>query len=190
MDGSLMGMGRGPSTQSESALEDRSARAVAVVGDEEGLASTGLLSFYDRLRLRTTRFAARRSGRLGSSAVEALLLAPDLFVLLARLSLDSRVAASKRRLLIGAVAYFLTPIDLMPEGVIGPLGYLEDVILASAVLRMTLNSQIEPLAESYWSGSQRLRVVLGDLADAAYGLLGSKLYSRLQRLLSRRGLDL
>lgn len=168
----------------------RSSRPGVEVAAREDLASTGLLSFYDRLRVRVTRLVARRSGRLGSGVVETLLLAPDLFILLARLSMDSRVAASKRRFLIGALAYFLTPIDLFPEGLIGPFGYLEDVILAAAVLRMSLNSRIEPLAESYWSGSQRLRVVLGDVAEAAYGLLGPELYSRLRRLLGRRGIEL
>ena len=154
--------------------------------DPGELASTGLLSFYDRLRTRVTRWVTKRSGKLGRGVVEVLLLAPDLFILIARLCLDSRVPAQTRRFLFGAVAYFLTPIDLLPEGLIGPAGYLEDVILAALVLKTSLNSHIEPMAESYWSGSQRLRVVLGDLSEAAYGLLGPGLYSRLQRLLDRR----
>ena len=154
------------------------------------LASTGLLSFYDRMRDRVTRAARNRSGKLGQGVVEALLLAPDLFILLLRLSIDRRVPIEKRRFLFGAVAYFLTPIDLLPEGIVGPAGYLEDVVLAAAVLRVSLRSEIEPLAEGYWSGPQKLRVVLGDISDVAYRLLGPGLYLRVQRLLNRWGVRL
>ncbi len=156
----------------------------------DDLASSGLLSFYDRLRNRAITFAHRKSGKLGQGVVEAILLAPDLFVLILRLSMDPRVPARKRRFLFGALAYFLTPIDLLPEGLMGPAGYLEDVVLAAAVLRVSLRSDIEPLAEIYWSGPQKLRVVLGDISNAAYGLLGPGLYFRLQRLLNRWGVRL
>ncbi len=156
----------------------------------EDLASSGLLSFYDRLRDRVTAFVRKRSGKLGQNAVEALLLAPDLFVLILRLCLDSRVPPERRRFLFGALAYFLTPIDLLPEGLIGPAGYFEDVVLAAAVLKTSLNTDIEPLAEIYWSGPQKLRVILGDISEAAYGLLGPGLYLRLQRLLGKWGVDL
>ena len=158
--------------------------------ETDELASTGLLSFYDRLRSRITLAVGGRSGRLGKGAIEALLLAPDLFILILRLSLDSRVPAQKRKFLVGALAYFVTPIDLFPEGLLGPAGYLEDVVLAAAVLRVSLQSELEPLAEQYWSGSQKLREVLGDLASAAFGLLGPGLYLRLQRLVRRWGVAL
>ena len=158
--------------------------------EPEALASTGLLSFYDRLRDRLTEFVGRRSGNLGQNAAEALLLAPDLFVLILRLCLDSRVPPERRRFLFGALAYFLTPIDLLPEGLIGPAGYFEDVVLAAAVLKTSLSTDIEPLAEIYWSGPQKLRVILGNISEAAYALLGPGLFLRLQRLLSRRGVDL
>lgn len=156
----------------------------------DDLASSGLLSFYDRLRHRVTNFARRKSGQLGQSVVEVILLAPDLFVLILRLSMDPRVPTRRRRFLFGALAYFLTPIDLLPEGLMGPAGYLEDVVLAAAVLRVSLRSDIEPLAETYWSGPQKLREVLGDISNAAYGLLGPGLYFRLQRLLDRWGIPL
>lgn len=169
-------------------LESRVAVPETVGPRSTDLASTGLLSFYDRLRDRVTLVARRRAGKLGQGAVETLLLAPDLFILLVRLSIDSRVPPEKRRFIFGALAYFLTPIDLLPEGILGPAGYLEDVVLAAAVLRVSLRSDLEPLAEDYWSGPQKLRVLLGDLSEAAYRLLGPGLYLRLQRLLSRWGI--
>lgn len=146
-----------------------------------------LLGFYDRLRLRVTTHAERRAGRRARQATEALLLAPDLFILLARMSLDRQVPKETRRILIGALAYFVMPVDLLPEGVIGPGGFLDDVVLASLVLSQALKSDLEPWAARYWNGSKKLRVVLGDVSEAAAQLLGRDLEGRLRRLLSRRG---
>jgi uncharacterized membrane protein YkvA (DUF1232 family) len=163
---------------------------ISRASEKESLASTGLLSFYDRLRQRLTEGAQSRGGKAGRAASEVLLLAPDLFILLARLSLDPQVPTGARKFIIGATVYFLTPVDLLPEAIIGPAGYLEDVVLAAALLTVALGHDLEPMAERYWNGSRRLRVVLRDVADVAYNVLGENLYSRLQRLLARRGVKL
>ena len=154
------------------------------------LPSSGLLSFYDRLRLRVTAAADRRSGKMGRRAVELLLAAPDLFILLLRLSIDREVPQSSRALFLGAIAYFVLPLDLLPEAFSGPAGYLDDVVLAGAVLAQALGGELEPKAELYWSGSRRLREVLRDIGRAAQGLLGHDIYGRLERLLARRGVKL
>jgi uncharacterized membrane protein YkvA (DUF1232 family) len=154
------------------------------------LASSGLLSFYDRLRARITGFAQRRAGKPGRGVVEVLLLAPDLFILLLRLVLDKRVPSAARHMILGALVYFLSPVDLLSEAFLGPAGFLEDVVLAAAVLSVALGSDLEAIAEGYWNGSERLRVVLRDVSEAAYNVLGHNLYMRLQRLLARRGIRL
>lgn len=154
------------------------------------LASTGLLSSYDRLRARITTGIEQRGRRWGRATVETLLLVPDVFFLLARLVLDPRVPPTTRRFLAGALAYCVTPIDLLPEAIIGPIGYLDDLVLACAVLSTALASELEPLAEKYWSGSEKLRLVLRDSSQAAASLLGENLYRRLQELLARYGVKL
>lgn len=158
--------------------------------DTDGLASTGLLSFYDRLRGRLTVGAQSRAGKTGRTVSEILLLAPDLFILLARLSLDPQVPSTARRFIVGATVYFIAPVDLLPEGFIGPAGYLEDVVLAAALLSVALGPDLEPMVERYWNGSKRLRVVLRDIADVSFNVLGENLYLRLQRFLARRGVKL
>ena len=157
---------------------------------EARLASTGLLSFYDRLRERLTSTVDKRAGSLGRRASEVLLLAPDLFILMVRLALDDRVPSAARRFIVGALVYFMTPIDLLPEGLLGPVGYLEDIVLAAALLSTVLGPDLEPMAQSHWNGSKRLRTVLADITNAAYYLLGENLYLRLERLLARRGVRL
>jgi uncharacterized membrane protein YkvA (DUF1232 family) len=147
--------------------------------------STGLLSFYDRLRVRIERTVSRRGGRLGPRLAEALLLAPDLFILLLRLSLDPQVPKASRALIGGALAYFVLPLDLLPEGVVGVAGYSEDLVLACAVLARAFGDELEPYVAQYWSGSQRLSTVLKDVSRAAESLLGAPLQRRVEGLLGR-----
>jgi hypothetical protein len=72
------------------------------------LPSSGLLSFYDRLREKILRVIEKRSGRPGAKltedAVRALLLVPDVFILLVRLALDKEVPGSARAMIGGAIA--------------------------------------------------------------------------------------
>ena len=147
-----------------------------------------LLSFYDRLRDRVVDAVERRGGKFGPAAVKALLLVPDVFILMVRLTLDREVPASARAMIGGALAYFILPMDLLPEAVIGAGGYLDDLVLASAVLAQTFSGELEPYARKHWSGREDLRQVLADVAEAAQGLLGHDLYARLRKLLGKRGI--
>ena len=154
------------------------------------LPSTGLLSFYDRLRDRVAQTLERRGGKMGNRAASALLLVPDVFILMVRLSLDPEVPKATRAVLASTLAYFVMPFDLMPEGVLGPTGYLDDLILALSVLAQTFGKDLEPHAEKYWNGSQKLRTVMGDILTAGESLLGTSLYGRLKALLAKRGVQI
>jgi len=167
------------------AVDDRELELTEV--EEVELVSTGLLSSYDRLRRRIVEALDRR-GRLGRAMSEPLMLAPDLLVLLARLCMDRDVSPASRKLIVGALVYFLTPIDLLPEAFLGVGGFLDDVVLASLVLSHSLNAELEPLAVKHWSGNQDLRIVLADVSGAAAALLGIDLYGRLKSFLARRGI--
>jgi uncharacterized membrane protein YkvA (DUF1232 family) len=166
------------------AAEEVEMERVQVEGVE--LVSTGLLSSYDRLRRRIVEALDRR-GSLGRALSEPLMLAPDLLVLLARLCMDRDVSPASRRLIVGALAYFLTPVDMLPEAFLGVGGFLDDVVLASLVLSHSLDAELEPLAVKHWSGNQNLRVVLADVSGAGAALLGVSLYDRLKKFLVRRG---
>lgn len=153
------------------------------------LPSSGLLSFYDRLREKIFRVVEKRGGRLSEGTVRALMLVPDVFILLVRLTLDRNVPGSTRALIGGALAYFVLPFDLLPEAILGGAGYLDDLVLATAVLSQAFGGELEPYARKHWSGSEDLRVVIRDISETAQSLLGQNLYDRLRRLLSRRGID-
>ncbi|MFP3939124.1 MAG: YkvA family protein [Thermoanaerobaculia bacterium] len=174
---------------SEDELERRSLEALAESSGAD-LPSSGLLSFYDRLRERVIEAVEKRGGRMGEGTVRALLLVPDVFILLVRLALDREVPASARMLIGGALAYFVLPMDLLPEALVGVGGFVDDLVIATAVLAQAFGGELEPYARKHWSGSEDLRVVIRDVGYAAENLLGTKLYGRLEALLARRGIRL
>jgi uncharacterized membrane protein YkvA (DUF1232 family) len=172
----------------DSARAERESEDALSRGSE--LPSSGLLSFYDRLRERIFKSVEKRGGKLPEGAVRALMLVPDVFILLVRLALDRDVPGSTRALIGGALAYFVLPFDLLPEALLGGAGYLDDLVLATAVLSQAFGGDLEPYARKHWSGSEDLRVVIRDVTEASQSLLGQNLYDRLRRLLSRRGIEL
>ncbi len=132
----------------------------------------------------------KRGGKLSEGTIRALMLVPDVFILLVRLALDKEVPGSSRALIGGAIAYFILPFDLLPEAILGPAGYLDDLVLATAVLAQAFGGDLEPYARKHWSGKEDLRIVIRDISETAQSLLGQNLYDRLRRLLSRRGVKI
>lgn len=153
------------------------------------LPSKGLLSFYDRLREKIIKAVEKRGGRMTEGALRALLLVPDIFILLARLALDKNVPKPTRALIGGTLAYFILPFDLFPEGLLGGVGFMDDLVLATAVLAQSFSGDLEPYARKHWSGSEDLRVVIRDITETAHSLLGENLFEKVKRLLHRRGIQ-
>src|SRR4051794_27262937 len=161
------------------------------LGHGTDLPSSGLLSFYDRLREKILHAVEKRSGRRGArlteDAVRALLLVPDVFILLVRLTLDKEVPGSARAMIGGAIAYFILPIDLLPEAFLGPAGYLDDLVLAVAVLAQAFGGDLEPYARKHWSGSGGLWVVGRGVTPTPPMLPRPKPHQPPRGLLLRRG---
>lgn len=149
--------------------------------------SAHILAGYDRMRRRILAAVEERGGRLGADLLRVLLLVPDIFLLLVRLALDREVPAAARATIVAALAYFLLPIDLLPEAILGGAGYLDDVVLATALLAQAFGGELEPYARKHWSGPEELREVLGDVSAAAHRLAGDKLHGRLRKLLGDGG---
>lgn len=169
---------------------ERSEMALTEAEQVDDLPSTGLLSFYDKMRARIVDTVDRKGGKLGKATAKALLTVPDVFMLLVRLSLDKEVPSSARMMVGGALAYFLLPMDLLPEVMVGAGGYVDDLVLATAVLSHAFSKDLEPYAAKHWSGSESLRTVIRDVTYTAENLLGAKVFNRLQKLLAKRGIKL
>ncbi|MCX5740777.1 MAG: DUF1232 domain-containing protein [Proteobacteria bacterium] len=110
---------------------------------------------YDRLR---AGIVAKRPGRR-SGPRDLLLLLPDLTVLLARLLRDDRVPIGGKAIAVLSVGYVLSPLDLLPTFLFGPIGLLDDLFIVTAALSRMLNYVHPDVVRSHWSGQ-------GDALDA------------------------
>ncbi len=104
--------------------------------------------FYDRLRARVVEPAA--TGRSGMRDV--LLLLPDLSILLMRLLRDARVPIFDKTLAVAGIAYVVSPVDVLPAFLLGPVGLLDDVFVVAACLSRLLNHVHPDVVRAHWSG--------------------------------------
>jgi uncharacterized membrane protein YkvA (DUF1232 family) len=136
--------------------------------------------YYDRIRQRIQNFLRARA-RMDKSA-EYLLLAPDVFMLLWRLVNDARVNAKNKLLLGSGIAYFIFPLDIMPEALIGPLGYLDDLVFAVYLLNKILSDTDAEVLRQHWSGSEDVLATITNVLNAADNLVGKDLVGRLKNI--------
>ena len=104
---------------------------------------------WDRVRGRMT---APRPGVQGSGAADLLLLLPDLTVLLLRLLRDDRVPLAPKAVAVAGVAYVLSPLDLVPSLLLGPVGLVDDLMVVAACLSGILNRVHPDVVRTHWSG--------------------------------------
>lgn len=133
---------------------------------------------YDRLRARVVKLEPGAS----AGVRDLLLFLPDLVVLLLRLVRDPRVPAGAKAVALLGVGYALSPIDLVPEILFGPLGFIDDLLIATAAVSWVVNHVHPDLVRAHWSGS-------GDVLDVVKSVFGwsEKLVGKtLSRLLGLR----
>ncbi|NQU04891.1 MAG: DUF1232 domain-containing protein [Calditrichaeota bacterium] len=135
--------------------------------------------FYQRLRIRVHNWQ-RKKGK-DYKWMEYIILAPDFFHLLVKLSLDRDVPPAKKAQLFFVIAYFISPIDLIPDPIPG-VGLLDDIALAAYVLNSLLNSIDPQVIQRNWAGEQDILALLKRIIKKSDEMIGSGLYRKLIRL--------
>ena len=75
--------------------------------------------------------------------VGLVLVVPAVVHLLISLVNDDQVSRKTRYKIYLALGYFLFPLDLIPEAVVGPIGYIDDVVIALRLIDTILNGDNE-----------------------------------------------
>ncbi|MEO0445330.1 MAG: YkvA family protein [Verrucomicrobiota bacterium] len=136
--------------------------------------------FYRELRAKMLQWAETKAGG-NHPWMNYLLLAPDLFHLLLNLAADRNVPGQQKLMLGGVITYFVLPIDLFPEGIFGPVGFLDDVALASFALHQMMNLVDPETVRRHWAGELDSLEKAREVALRADELLGSGLVRRLRK---------
>ena len=152
----------------------------------ESTEATGAVSreradrFYDRMRA-AIRGYLEKKGTLAGNTGEYLLLAPDVFVLLWRLISDSRVNAKNKVMLGSGLAYYFFPLDIMPEGFLGPIGYIDDLVFGVYLLNKLLADTDPEILREHWSGRDDILDTIRNVLNAADNLVGSDILGKIKK---------
>ncbi len=139
--------------------------------------------FYQRLRARLAGWMESDEGRRYRFA-RFLLMVPDLFHLVVRLMTDRRIPGALRSQLFVVGAYVMTPLDIMPEAVIGPTGFADDLLLMVLMLHRVLQSVPREVVLEHWAGDADLIEVIRSVLARAEDLVGGRVLSRLRRMVA------
>ena len=132
--------------------------------------------FYQKLRIKIAAYLDKNNFEYA----DILLLGPDFFHLLVKLSLDSRVEPMKKAKLAFAITYFFSPIDLLPEAILGPFGYLDDIALAAFILNDFVNNNDSELLYEHWAGQTDVLASIQNVLTLANKFLGEGLWKKLK----------
>lgn len=107
---------------------------------------------YSRIRLAIDSFVPSEV-----APVAAALLAPaDLVVLIGRAMVSPDVEPKTKAYLVLAGLYCGAGLDLVPDALLGPIGYTDDGIVVLEALHRLLNDTDARVLEQLWSGDPRV----------------------------------
>jgi uncharacterized membrane protein YkvA (DUF1232 family) len=137
--------------------------------------------FYDRVRSRIQSYVDSKGAAIGKTA-EYLLLVPDVFILLWRLVNDARVSGKNKVLLGSGIAYYIFPIDLIPEAFVGPIGYLDDLVFGVYILNRVLRDTDPAIVQEHWPGGEDILAIIQKVLGAADSMIGTEIVDRIKRM--------
>src|SRR5919201_470959 len=100
----------------------------------------------------------------------AILLIPNFLKLLFRLFKDPRVPKAEKALLIGAIVYVISPLDLIPD-FIPFVGEVDDLYLVALTVLRLLNRTRDDVIREHWDGEGDIARVAERIAQAAQFIL-------------------
>lgn len=137
------------------------------------------LDFYQQMRDSIRIWLKGKGGNY--KFADYLLAAPDLFHLLCKLAIDKEVPVSEKAKLAGAIVYFISPFDLLPEALSGPLGYIDDVAVAAFVLNSVINKTNPEIVRCHWAGDKDILDLIQQILQVADEMLGSGLWAKIRK---------
>ena len=136
--------------------------------------------FYTQLRKKIRDWAKTDEGET-HKYLEYILAVPDFFYVLWKLMIDDRISTEFKMKIGLVVAYFISPIDLFPEAIFGPIGYLDDIGLTAALLN-TMMDDYGDIVKEHWTkvSDADILEVIEDIIQNIDNLIGHGLWNKLR----------
>ena len=78
------------------------------------------------------------------------------------------------------ITYFISPLDFLPEMLLGPIGYFDDIALTAYVINQYINETDAAIVRELWAGDQDILTVLKNIVAAADKFIGSGLWKKIR----------
>lgn len=140
------------------------------------------LDFYQKLRSQIQGWAESNESQT-YQWTQYILLAPDFFHLLVRLMADPDVPIAEKAKLAGVIAYFISPLDFLSELVLGPTGFIDDIVLTAFALNRLINQTDQYILEKHWAGDGDILHLVQVIVDTADKMIGSGVLKKLRGVL-------
>ncbi|MGJ7921897.1 YkvA family protein [Neobacillus sp. LXY-4] len=135
--------------------------------------------FYQNFRKKMKYWEKNEDGR-ANKYVEFLMFGPDLFHLLCKLTVDDNVSVTDKAKLGAAIAYFISPVDFIPEVLVGPVGYIDDIAVAAYVLNSMINKADPEIVKKHWAGEGDVLEIIKKIIATADQMVGSGIMKKIK----------
>lgn len=95
---------------------------------------------------------------------------PNLFKLLCDL-LDQDINQELRLKICGAIAYYVVPMDVIPEQIYGPYGYIDDIYMSVYALRLVADEYGYDFLQDVWDNENDIKEVMDECFDKSKDVL-------------------
>jgi len=129
--------------------------------------------FYTKLRVGIMAL----DGKYDKQLVESLLFLPDLIVYFFRYLASNNVSIISKTKIITALVYIISPMDIIPEAIVGHIGYLDDLYIAINVFKDLLFTENIDKEDVYklWPGRNSSIDNIDKIFDTVSTVLGKRL---------------
>ncbi|MCY3698825.1 MAG: DUF1232 domain-containing protein [Gemmatimonadetes bacterium] len=110
--------------------------------------------------------------RYAGTLRDVVILAPVYGLLMFTLMKDPRLTRQQRILVDAAIAYLVSPDDVIPEDEVGPYGFLDDVFCCAYVTHRIGEELGWDVVEEHWTGERSALEVSNNLLARERELLG------------------
>jgi len=140
--------------------------------------------FYQKLRETVRRYAAAKAPQWAQPLIPWLLAVPDFFVMLVRLTRDPRVPATAKIIAGATVAYFVSPIDLIPDPI--PLiGEIDDLGLALLAVEQIAKVVPRDVVQEAWPGEGDVLALVREGTNLITRVLPNRVLTALKKVLDQ-----
>lgn len=141
--------------------------------------------FYQRLRAKVRKFTVEKAPKWAQPLVPWVLAVPDFFVMMVRLARDPRVPTGYKVMAGVVVAYFISPVDLIPDP-IPIIGELDDLAVAIFALDQMQNAIDRQVIEEAWPGEGEVLALVSEGVELFTKVFPGKMLLALKRVLKRK----